>query len=357
MEAAEKRSNDLNLPRNVWFEDSLKSGESKPNQSGKTKPKVAVSNESVTEVADNVWQAASSKTVEQSPVVVEQPVIDQEIAKDVDSLLNQKEEWFAPIPGAEEASQQLENVAFEEETHVADSMTYLDELRELEDQDSQWIQSSVVVSQGDLDASFSTSSTTLETQPMFVNELEAMVARNNPESLHSLVNVSQGRLLAQAKGDNGYNPAVEGAEATQEDQLKSLFPALSNISVTGESTTPRDTESLKRPENLAAAHMESLIPGEYVMGPVVGVAAPSRYPVCFQHNPLYFEDPNLERCGVSNGCFTTTYSAAKFLGTTLALPYLVVATPPKTCMATLGDCPTCAEFDTDAYFREWKWNR
>ena len=103
--------------------------------------------------------------------------------------------------------------------------------------------------------------------------------------------------------------------------------------------------------------METLIPGEYVMGPVVGVSAPSRYPVCFQHNPLYFEDPNLERCGVSNGILTTTYSAAKFLRSTIALPYLVVATPPKTCMETLGDCPTCASFDSDAYFREWKWNR
>lgn len=402
MEAAEKKSAEMNLPRNVWFEDGELTGESKPNQSGETKPVVAVSNEVVTEVAvpapareigppvfDYVWKPTSSRVsattesvAEETPVVVEETVsteeatleaeevsvaaeeseIDVEVANDVDNLLNQNEDWFAPLPGAEEASQQLENVAFEEETHLADSLTYLDELRELEEKQTHWIQSSVVVAEQEIDPVFEVETTTIVTQPIYVSELEAMAARHETfgaemQSIHSFASLSEGRLIAQAESKDGYNPPAAPESDDPMDQVESLFPPLSAISVTGTSTDPRETEITNYPKNLAAAHMETLIPGEYVMGPVVGVSAPSRYPLCFQHNPLYFEDPNLERCGVSHGCFTTTYSASRFLTRTVALPYLVVATPPKTCMATLGDCPTCASFDTDAYLREWKWNR
>lgn len=55
------------------------------------------------------------------------------------------------------------------------------------------------------------------------------------------------------------------------------------------------------------------------------------------HQPLYFEDVNLERHGFSYGCWQPLVSGAKFFGTIPALPYLVVAQPPQTTQYTLGE--------------------
>lgn len=55
---------------------------------------------------------------------------------------------------------------------------------------------------------------------------------------------------------------------------------------------------------------------------------------CYQ--PLYFNEPNLERHGYSHGLLQPVYSAAHFYGTIPALPYLLVASPPRECVYTLG---------------------
>lgn len=55
---------------------------------------------------------------------------------------------------------------------------------------------------------------------------------------------------------------------------------------------------------------------------------------CYQ--PLYFNEPNLERHGYSHGLLQPIYSAAHFYGTIPALPYLVAASPPRECVYTLG---------------------
>lgn len=79
------------------------------------------------------------------------------------------------------------------------------------------------------------------------------------------------------------------------------------------------------------------------------VARPLRstHQVCYQ--PLYFEDPNLERCGQSHGVFTDAVSAAHFFGRIPMVPYLVTARPPERCVAALPDCPMCQRFGHDAY--------
>lgn len=54
------------------------------------------------------------------------------------------------------------------------------------------------------------------------------------------------------------------------------------------------------------------------------------------HQPLYFEDVNLERHGFSYGCWQPVVSGAKFFGRIPALPYLMTAEPPHETSFTLG---------------------
>lgn len=404
LEAAEQASQEFNVPNRDWIEDSQITAVSKPNDSGKIKPDLAVVEAEVSQAApvewsQTVWKPVGTLTQSRAEAVeaavsqdlrsrvetesvkieVSSQTIDQDVAKDVDVLLNQKEQWFAPLEGAKEVSQDLRNVAFSAETGMVDSLSYLDELRELEQKDAAWIQSSVVSVNTSIDENlnFSETPSVVQTQPMFLNELEELVARNSAvnevvpphlvelEELRAghlmMVTSSASRILAQASPNDDYAPGATRDQKAEVDEAHNLFPSITALTANGKSSSElmknsKQNTQLKHPENFATKYMAELIPGEYVMGPVVGVSAPSRYPVCFLHQPLYFEDPNLERCGVSNGYLTTVCSAGKFLGSTAALPYLLVVTPPKTCLAALGDCPTCAEFGTDAYFREWRRN-
>jgi hypothetical protein len=54
------------------------------------------------------------------------------------------------------------------------------------------------------------------------------------------------------------------------------------------------------------------------------------------HQPLYFEEVNLERYGYRHGLAQPVLSAAHFFGTVPALPYLIAAEPPRECVYTLG---------------------
>ncbi|WP_145348285.1 hypothetical protein [Rosistilla ulvae] len=69
----------------------------------------------------------------------------------------------------------------------------------------------------------------------------------------------------------------------------------------------------------------------------------NRYPICSCHNPLYFEEPDLERCGNGCGIATTAVSAVHFLANTLTLPYQIAADPPCTTECAAGDCRCCQE--------------
>jgi hypothetical protein len=70
---------------------------------------------------------------------------------------------------------------------------------------------------------------------------------------------------------------------------------------------------------------------------------------CFYHNPLYFEEVNLERYGYQCGdkwccttcgreccCLQPAASAAHFYGSLLALPYCMLVNCPGDCVYTLG---------------------
>lgn len=56
------------------------------------------------------------------------------------------------------------------------------------------------------------------------------------------------------------------------------------------------------------------------------------------HNPLYFEDVNLERYGYSRGILQPWISGGRFFLNVVFLPYHVVAEPPRTIEYPLGYC-------------------
>lgn len=56
------------------------------------------------------------------------------------------------------------------------------------------------------------------------------------------------------------------------------------------------------------------------------------------HRPLYFEDVNLERHGLSFGIAQPAASGAHFFGSLLALPYHAINQHPHECVFNLGQC-------------------
>ncbi len=93
----------------------------------------------------------------------------------------------------------------------------------------------------------------------------------------------------------------------------------------------------------AAAGLVRHVPGTNRPWPLYSYRweAPS---VC--HQPLYFEQVNLERYGYSCGVAQPLVSAAHFFGTIPALPYLMAADPCRCCTYTLGHYRpgSCAPF-------------
>ncbi len=76
---------------------------------------------------------------------------------------------------------------------------------------------------------------------------------------------------------------------------------------------------------------------------------PPRNTFAFRHQPLYFEDPNLERCGDSYGCLTEAVSIAHFAGRIPLLPYMMASDNPHETVRGLKDCPAGCSFGPDAY--------
>lgn len=377
LKAAEAENSHFNVPQTVLFEDvqQTPSGKSKPftfgvENSGKLWHSIEDSAETPkvihTEQSELVTTIVRQRTT----------AIDEKVAADVERLLNQNENWYTPI---HRASNELQSISFTDSGSVVESMNYLDELREMGEIRSPWIQpADIAVEQNyQLEVGINNDSKRLDTQPMFINDLEKLVTDNSlhlissnghldefvppfMEDLEELhfnqqfpVQSVSTQMIAQIEPSKEYSPSSKTENNISLEKMNSLFPSVAEISIAGKSTAPPKESDIKKPTNLAPKYMDHLIPAQYTMGPIFGVAAPSRYPHCFTHGALYFEDPNLERCGVSYGYLTNARSAALFTCRTLAMPYLVLATPPRTCMVSLGDCTTCAEFGTDAYFREW----
>ena len=128
-----------------------------------------------------------------------------------------------------------------------------------------------------------------------------------------------------------------------------LFPPLSAVSLSGSTRAESlQGESLPQPEDLAT-------PFQTPYGRFLDVSGyrrsprPTLTPFAFCHHPLYFEDPNLERCGIHHGCLTDAVSAVRFFGRVPLTPYMVGSQPPRSCVPSLGPCRYCQMFDHDAY--------
>lgn len=123
-----------------------------------------------------------------------------------------------------------------------------------------------------------------------------------------------------------------------------LADAASTTSGTGESLqTPTDTAS-----DLMSRHGTET---HFTAGPWHR-SNPPRNTFTFRHQPLYFEDPNMERCGQSCGCLTELTSIIHFGARIPALPYLMASDCPQNCVRALNDCPTCCQFGPAAYWPE-----
>ncbi|QDT52112.1 hypothetical protein Pan44_01210 [Caulifigura coniformis] len=144
--------------------------------------------------------------------------------------------------------------------------------------------------------------------------------------------------LAQVDSPDAVTPPPTSPDESlpaDEVRVRTLNKPLRQIGL----VEPEDTAGL-RPADLAA----ELSPGgtpHLISGSYFALAHPSRYLYCFAHNPLYFEEANLERCGIGHGVCQPAVSAASFIGRTALLPYSLLVTPPCSCVTTLGDCPTC----------------
>ncbi|HEY3965563.1 MAG TPA: hypothetical protein VGM05_13485 [Planctomycetaceae bacterium] len=67
------------------------------------------------------------------------------------------------------------------------------------------------------------------------------------------------------------------------------------------------------------------------------------FPFCY--HPLYFEDPNLERCGYSQGCLCQSLvSGFQFYGNVALLPIKMVLLPPCSYVSPQCDCDPCTRY-------------
>lgn len=293
-----------------------------------------------------------------------------EIASDVDRLLTQDVTWCPTLEEHRSSPQRELKLGFSEIDH-SETPTYADELKALiEAEPHAGVAPTQVVDK--IEAAAVQSLAADEPSAQLAAGIEELIEVPSPvtptTSGPTFFDELQGLLsseplvpetVAQAQAEErAYNPNASPADVKL-IEFAALFKSMNSIKVAGASTSPpADAAEFEEPASQASAAIE-LEAGQpapaYLYGPNFHVAHPARYTHCFTHNPLYFEDPNLERCGIGCGYFTTVKSAGAFYLSAVALPWQVIATPPRSCMHSLGDCPHCSEFNTSAYFRDWRW--
>ncbi len=149
---------------------------------------------------------------------------------------------------------------------------------------------------------------------------------------------------SDAPGENG-NTAEESSTlvASRRRPLTAIRLADSIVQL-DESGQP-----LAKPED-SNPQQTSSVPAEHHYVPAPwhrSHASRNTYPIRYQ--PLYFEDPNMERCGETGGCLTEVKSIAHFAGRIPLLPYMMASDSPHKCVRALPDCPTCQQFGPNAY--------
>jgi hypothetical protein len=123
--------------------------------------------------------------------------------------------------------------------------------------------------------------------------------------------------------------------------LAELKKPMSEISV-GATFTGRVPE---RRSSLNAAEDPPIVIRSLGFGP----PPPVRYTIGFRHRPLYYEQPNLERCGRGFGCLQNAVSAGQFVANTMFLPYHLCSEPAACLVPAGGDCMTCQPIPVDCH--------
>lgn len=171
-------------------------------------------------------------------------------------------------------------------------------------------------------------------RPVYMKDLEALLDRKKKVAAAPVRSVSRTQTTAD---DCDYS------------DIDAIFNPLSKVAA----FQPAQSD-LQEPADCAGSLMAgAAVPVQYNAQVLGGPPAPSRHVHAFHHNPLYFEDMNLERCGRSHYCATTAVSAARFFGSTVILPYLMTLDHPSDCVEASPDCPTCWEFPPEATKPRW----
>lgn len=128
-----------------------------------------------------------------------------------------------------------------------------------------------------------------------------------------------------------------------------LFPSLSNITLSeaARSESLRG-EDIPLPTDAAQPYRARF--GRFLdVSGYRGTPRPTLMPFALQYHPLYFEDPNLERCGIHHGCLTDAVSAVRFFGRVPLAPYLLGSQPPHCHVHSPGQCRSCQAYGCEAY--------
>lgn len=125
---------------------------------------------------------------------------------------------------------------------------------------------------------------------------------------------------------------------------------MSSIRLAGiDQPVSRTGEPLQTPTTSSGDSGETPIAEEHFSPEPWRRGYPSRNTFAFRHQPLYFEDPNMERCGQSAGCLTEAVNVVHFAGRIPLMGYLAGSNPPSSCVRALPDCPTCQSFGPETY--------
>ncbi len=148
-------------------------------------------------------------------------------------------------------------------------------------------------------------------------------------------------------------PPVEVSDPNQKKPKKKLEPNdYTALAMKLPDLSEEDSKNIEKPNDVAFAILHHRKPfNVFAISRDPWQANSDSYP--FYHKPLWFEDPNLERCGRGWGPFTSTVSAIRASANIPILPYRFTAEKPWSCVRTLPDCSVCEKFGVRAYLPPW----
>ncbi|MAI73604.1 MAG: hypothetical protein CMM01_22260 [Rhodopirellula sp.] len=183
-----------------------------------------------------------------------------------------------------------------------------------------------------------------------IERLEAEIIAVSPPQEKG-ISSQLGRGPGPNENDQGYRKAVPGKAEVVEyqeldaktsrdmfnaDSIQNLRKPMSDIRIVAE-------DNADAPEDLAARFMLKE-PVLKIVAAGISPPQPDRYPIAFKHRPLYYEQPNIERCGRGCGIAQNAISAGQFCMKTFTLPYHMCKTRPGCPIAAGGDCLNCKPY-------------